>query len=429
MVSSVQLEPVSRSDQYKRVMKPLLERKRRARINKCLDELRDLLVSVLQSEGEAVTRLEKADILELTVRHVRKLSERRRLALPAPGVKPIDHTAVEKFQQGFVAAAQQVQTFLLATPALEPTVSSRLLSHLSSYATSISPAPPSVPIPTQAVECAPQIMVSQPHLNQMKSPVAASSNISCQQVSNSQVNIDSKTSQAHYAKSTILTPQTMSPNISSAMSSAPVQTNSHKISVKQFHVPLPPPPSNVDYRNSKTINGTFPKPVIRDVKIEDRVVAPSPFIDVVSTENDDNPLLSNKHFNSSPTYDSDTRKNSAASSDFDRDSRYQDIKKPLTETTSNLASNRSTGKLSLEESLAGYPKADPAQERQRESAERKYEPAFPDSRKNLSRYHPYLPPALQKAEGNPHSSSVMPEDLSMKKLFPADDKWRPWSKH
>merc|ERR1712037_869797 len=58
--------PMSRTHQYRKVMKPLLERKRRARINKCLDEIKDLMVYALQSEGESVNKLEKADVLELT---------------------------------------------------------------------------------------------------------------------------------------------------------------------------------------------------------------------------------------------------------------------------------------------------------------------------------------------------------------------------
>lgn len=42
-------EPVSRTHQYRKVMKPLLERKRRARINRCLDELKDLMTSTFQA--------------------------------------------------------------------------------------------------------------------------------------------------------------------------------------------------------------------------------------------------------------------------------------------------------------------------------------------------------------------------------------------
>ena len=60
-------------------MKPLLERKRRARINKCLDELKDIMTAALQSQGENVSKLEKADILELTVRHLHKMQQARRL--------------------------------------------------------------------------------------------------------------------------------------------------------------------------------------------------------------------------------------------------------------------------------------------------------------------------------------------------------------
>lgn len=42
-------EPVSRTYQYRKVMKPMLERKRRARINRCLDELKELMTGALQT--------------------------------------------------------------------------------------------------------------------------------------------------------------------------------------------------------------------------------------------------------------------------------------------------------------------------------------------------------------------------------------------
>merc|ERR1711953_1629393 len=76
---AVEEAPMSRTHQYRKVMKPLLERKRRARINKCLDDLKDLMVYALQSEGESITKLEKADVLELTVRHLQKLKRQQQL--------------------------------------------------------------------------------------------------------------------------------------------------------------------------------------------------------------------------------------------------------------------------------------------------------------------------------------------------------------
>ena len=47
-VDMVEEAPMSRTHQYRKVMKPLLERKRRARINKCLDDIKDLLIDSLQ---------------------------------------------------------------------------------------------------------------------------------------------------------------------------------------------------------------------------------------------------------------------------------------------------------------------------------------------------------------------------------------------
>ncbi|XP_076054326.1 uncharacterized protein LOC143033012 [Oratosquilla oratoria] len=175
MVSSLPLEAVSRTDQYKRVMKPLLERKRRARINRCLDELRDLLVAALQAEGETVTRLEKADILEMTVRHVRRLNQRRRLLPQQGGRDPRQDTI--KFQQGFVAAAQQVHSFLLTTSTLEPTVSSRLLTHLNTCASAMTGVPVSSPasvVGSAPVAPAPRPSVPQPAIAK-PTPIAAAS--------------------------------------------------------------------------------------------------------------------------------------------------------------------------------------------------------------------------------------------------------------
>ncbi|EDV42894.1 uncharacterized protein Dana_GF16799 [Drosophila ananassae] len=113
---------MSKTYQYRKVMKPLLERKRRARINKCLDDLKDLMVECLQQEGEHVTRLEKADILELTVDHMRKLKQRGGLSLQGVGSgggnspPPATSTAhVESFRSGYVHAADQITQVLLQT--------------------------------------------------------------------------------------------------------------------------------------------------------------------------------------------------------------------------------------------------------------------------------------------------------------------------
>lgn len=105
------------------VMKPMLERKRRARINRCLDELKELMVTALQAEGENVSKLEKADILELTVRHLHKLRRQQRLA-----VNPV--TDADRFRAGFTHCATEVSRCLAATPGVDVRLGTKLMTHL-----------------------------------------------------------------------------------------------------------------------------------------------------------------------------------------------------------------------------------------------------------------------------------------------------------
>merc|ERR1711992_269311 len=115
-------EPISRTHQYRKIVKPMLERKRRARINACLDELKDLMVFALQSEGESISKLEKADVLELTVKHLRKLKRQQMLALnPA-----LD---MDRFHAGYTTCATEVSRTLAST-GVDISIGSRLMSHL-----------------------------------------------------------------------------------------------------------------------------------------------------------------------------------------------------------------------------------------------------------------------------------------------------------
>merc|ERR1712115_559026 len=115
-------EPMSRTNQYRKVMKPLIEKRRRARINTWLDELKDLMVFAMQSEGESISKLEKADVLELTVKHLRKLKRQQMLALnPA-----LD---MDRFHAGYTTCATEVSRTLAST-GVDISIGSRLMSHL-----------------------------------------------------------------------------------------------------------------------------------------------------------------------------------------------------------------------------------------------------------------------------------------------------------
>merc|ERR1719361_263400 len=146
-------EKMTRSHQYKKIMKPLLERKRRARINKCLDELKDIMTAALQAQGENVSKLEKADILELTVRHLHKMQQARRLM--STNRNPLEE--IHRFQAGYSSCAQEAASFLLSTPGVDVRISQKLLSYLSTntmggpraatpFGPVHSPLPPSFPM-------------------------------------------------------------------------------------------------------------------------------------------------------------------------------------------------------------------------------------------------------------------------------------------
>merc|ERR1712117_840801 len=115
-------EPMSRTEEYRKIVKPLIERKRRARINNCLDELKDLMMFALQSEGESISKLEKAVVLELTVKHLRKLKRQQMLTVN-PGLD------MDRYRAGFTTCATEVSRCLAST-GVDISVGSRLMSHL-----------------------------------------------------------------------------------------------------------------------------------------------------------------------------------------------------------------------------------------------------------------------------------------------------------
>ncbi len=119
-------------------MKPLLERKRRARINKCLDDLKDIMVSALQSEGESITKLEKADVLELTVRHLQKLKRQNALGLTPQA------TYAGRFKAGYAHCAQAVSQYMTSQNDINLEVKTRLFSHLGNCIQALDSMPPSV---------------------------------------------------------------------------------------------------------------------------------------------------------------------------------------------------------------------------------------------------------------------------------------------
>ncbi|XP_053677696.1 protein hairy [Anopheles nili] len=115
-------EPVKRSSDNRRSNKPIMEKRRRARINNCLNELKTLILDAMKKDPARHSKLEKADILEMTVKHLENL-QRQQSAMS----QATDPSVVNKFKAGFNECAQEVGRF----PEMDPHVKRRLLQHLS----------------------------------------------------------------------------------------------------------------------------------------------------------------------------------------------------------------------------------------------------------------------------------------------------------
>jgi len=247
---------MSRSTQYKKIMKPLLERKRRARINKCLDELKDIMTAALQAQGENVSKLEKADILELTVRHLHKMQQARRLMTTSRN--PLEE--IHRFQAGYSSCAQEAASFLLSTPGVDVTVGQRLLAHLSTnMANPIASA-------LQATRTTPSQQPLPPAVPLTSTPVSRSSPSSMLSSDNSK-----------------LLRRSSSPNLSSPSKrlfhSPPLTTPTSNRS------PQPPRPSSTPAATSSANNYSLTVSILKDSEDEDtdfvgggqaKIIKPSP---------------------------------------------------------------------------------------------------------------------------------------------------------
>ena len=96
--------------------------------------MRDLMVDALSMEGDSAAKLEKADVLELAVRHLQKLQAQRRsgatAAAAAPAASP--QAELDRYRAGFSAAATVVSRALAFTPGVDVELGTRVMQHLGS---------------------------------------------------------------------------------------------------------------------------------------------------------------------------------------------------------------------------------------------------------------------------------------------------------
>ncbi|XP_041979616.1 uncharacterized protein LOC121733424 [Aricia agestis] len=124
--------------ELRKTNKPIMEKKRRARINNCLNELKDLLMDAMDKDPARHSKLEKADILELTVKHLQTL-QRQQLAAAIAA----DPAVLQRFKSGFGDCAVEVKKYLSRLATVPTGIRYRLGNHLNTCISGIDRLQPS----------------------------------------------------------------------------------------------------------------------------------------------------------------------------------------------------------------------------------------------------------------------------------------------
>ncbi|XP_013775914.1 transcription factor HES-4-A-like [Limulus polyphemus] len=126
-----------KTSENRRSTKPIMEKRRRARINNSLGELKNLILDALKKDNARHSKLEKADILEMTVKHLQNLQRQQITACSLS-----DPSAMSKFRAGFNECANEVSRYLSGMKGIDLSVRQRLMNHLADCLSGLSPTYP-----------------------------------------------------------------------------------------------------------------------------------------------------------------------------------------------------------------------------------------------------------------------------------------------
>ena len=111
-----------------------MEKRRRARINDSLSQLKSLVLEGLKKDPARHSKLEKADILEMAVKHLRSLQAR-------------PERAAARYREGYVECRREVAAYLSRDAGLDSSLKQRLLTHLGGCDAEGGGAPALSPVP------------------------------------------------------------------------------------------------------------------------------------------------------------------------------------------------------------------------------------------------------------------------------------------
>ncbi|XP_063001361.1 transcription factor HES-2-like [Elgaria multicarinata webbii] len=115
-----EMSAARKPSELRKSLKPLMEKRRRARINDSLNQLKTLILPLIGKDSSRFSKLEKADILEMTVHFLKEL--------PDPRASVPD--SADSYCEGYHACLSRLTTLLPKYNLLSPDACSSLLGHL-----------------------------------------------------------------------------------------------------------------------------------------------------------------------------------------------------------------------------------------------------------------------------------------------------------
>lgn len=103
-----------------------MEKRRRQRINDCLVQLKSLVLQAMNKDTTQYSKLEKADILEMTVKHLKMVQRQQMTSAMAT-----DPNVISKYRAGFNECASEVARYLDTVNGGNPELKARVMNYLA----------------------------------------------------------------------------------------------------------------------------------------------------------------------------------------------------------------------------------------------------------------------------------------------------------
>ncbi|KAM9500796.1 hairy-related 8a isoform 1-T1 [Clarias gariepinus] len=163
----------------RKLRKPLIEKRRRERINSSLEQLKGIMVDAYNLDQ---SKLEKADVLEITVQHMEGL---QRGIGPASSQGPsVTFESRQRYSSGYIQCMHEVHNLLLNCPGMDKSLGARLLNHLlkalpqisgECSATSSAATTSPLPLPTSPTQSSLALPSFQPRPHNLHTPPSPAS--------------------------------------------------------------------------------------------------------------------------------------------------------------------------------------------------------------------------------------------------------------